>query len=138
MRNRAKCKKCDSIIESFHTQDLVYCKCGEIAVDKGQAMKCIAGDWANFVRVDDEGNEIVPKVISKDALETATTPVTIGDHPLKSYPTRSELLKMLDDMIASVENLPPAAMSAPITHYDYCSLLILLSAVFRAHERESN
>ena len=65
MRNRAKCKLCQSTIESFHPTDLVLCKCGEISVDAGEGLKCAAKSWENFLRVDDEGNEIIVKVESK-------------------------------------------------------------------------
>lgn len=33
--NRAKCKKCDDVITSYHVHDFVKCKCGAIAVDGG-------------------------------------------------------------------------------------------------------
>jgi hypothetical protein len=47
-------------------------------------------------------------------------------------PTKKELLDMLDEMIKNVEKLPVSAMMVPITHYDYCSLMILLSAILRS------
>jgi hypothetical protein len=33
--NKVRCKKCNDIIESKHTHDLQYCKCGAIYVDGG-------------------------------------------------------------------------------------------------------
>ena len=33
--NKAKCKKCNDIIESKETNDFKRCKCGAIAVDGG-------------------------------------------------------------------------------------------------------
>ncbi len=47
---------------------------------------------------------------------------------------KKELINMLEEMIKNVENLPVYAMTTPITHYDYCSLMILLLAVFKADE----
>jgi hypothetical protein len=35
MRNRAKCAKCDTVIESKHRHDFVTCYCGSIFVDGG-------------------------------------------------------------------------------------------------------
>ena len=35
MRNRAKCKLCSSVIESYHRYDEVSCKCGEINISGG-------------------------------------------------------------------------------------------------------
>jgi len=122
MKNRAKCKLCLSIIESFHPGDYVACKCGEISVSGGLNMLCAAKDWQNFLRVDDLGNEIVVKV------DSDVKPL-YNEHV---KPSKEELLKMLDDMIERLESLPPNAMIAPVTHYDLASSLILLSSIFRA------
>jgi hypothetical protein len=46
--------------------------------------------------------------------------------------TRKELLEMLDEIIKRFEDLPQHAMITPITHSDFCSLLLLLSAIFRS------
>src|SRR5260221_11915794 len=125
MRNRAKCKLCGDIIESFHSTDLVNCKCGQIYVDGGTAMFCGDSDWNNFLRVDDQGNEIVVKVQEKE-------PTKEMEYIHK--PTKKEMLDMLDEMIKNIENLPQHAMLLPITHADHCSLLILLSAILRAED----
>ena len=119
MKNRAKCKLCGSIIESFHSTDYVMCKCAEIFVDGGDAMRCGALKWKNFVRVDDEGHEIIPRVVDSDEYV--------------KKPNKEELLKMLDEMIDSYEKLPTHAKSKPnITSYDMLSLLLLLSSILRA------
>ena len=123
MRNRAKCKLCNDIIESYHPTDLVYCSCGQIGVDSGDALKCIAKDWSNFLRVDDEGHEIIP--IIKGMQEEVTNTNT-------SKPTKAELLDMLLEMIKAFEALPQAAMTQPITHYDLLSVLLLVSSILRA------
>jgi hypothetical protein len=122
MRNRAKCKLCSSIIESMHATDLVLCKCEHIFVDGGDAFKCGAEDWSNFLRIDDNGKEIQVKIESHISNESETV--------LK--PHKEELLEYLDEMIKSYEILPQHAMMAPITHYDHQSLLILLSAILRS------
>ncbi|HDJ5075824.1 TPA: hypothetical protein PQS58_002000 [Staphylococcus aureus] len=36
IRNIAKCKICDDVIESKHTHDYVMCKCGAIFLDGGK------------------------------------------------------------------------------------------------------
>ena len=120
MRNRAKCKLCNSIIESFHANDTVLCKCGEICVDGGEALRCAATDWKNFVRVDDYGNEIIVKVRDETALEP------------NSKPNRKELLEMLDAMIKDIERLPQHAQTSSVTQLDLSAALLLLSAIFRA------
>lgn len=124
MRNRAKCKLCKSVIESLHQTDLVLCQCKEIFVEGGQAMRCGATAWSNFLRVDDHDNEIEVKV-KDDPHETIVEDIS-------NKPTKQELIDMLDAMIKNVEKLPNHVMSSPINHYDYCSLMILLSSILRA------
>ncbi len=114
MRNRAKCKKCESIIESTHDRDTVNCECGEIYVCGGAKLGCGATSWDNFLRVDDENNVIVP---------------TIKETPRA---TRADFIDALDDMIQRIESMPPNAMIVSINHYDFVSLLILLSSIFRS------
>lgn len=118
MKNRAKCKKCNSIIESLHRTDYQICICNEISVYGGpDLMQCGAVDWSNFVRIDDLGNEICVKVDEK---------------PLEKHiESKSDLLKVVDDLVKTIENLPAKALNSPITHYDYLSLLMLLSKVLR-------
>lgn len=112
MRNRAKCKRCESIIESLTIGDIVNCKCGEIYVSGGDKLGCGAANWDNFLRVDDEGNIIVPKI--QEAAK----------------PTREDFLNALDDMIKRIEAMPPNAMVVSINHYDFVSLLVLLQSIF--------
>lgn len=123
MRNRAKCKLCKEIIESYHLGDYVSCNCGEISIDGGlQELLVYANDFANLMRVDDQGNEIIVQVDGepKKALE-----------PIKKL-TKDELIAMLDEMAANIERLPQAAMTAPVTHYDLLSALLLISSIFKA------
>lgn len=120
MKNRAKCKKCESIIESKFDGDYVSCKCGEISVSGGNNFGCAAADWANFFRVDDVGNIIIPVI--------KETPKV----------TKADFLYALDDMIKRIEDMPPNAMVVAINHYDFVSVLILLSNIFRFDLSESN
>jgi hypothetical protein len=112
MKNRAKCKRCQTIIESDGKEKL--CPCGEISVYGN--MQCSAKNWSSFIRVDDEGNEIIPQ---------------ITDSP-KDKPTKEELIKLLDEMISSIEGLPATAMLNSITHYDWVSTLLLVSQLFKS------
>jgi hypothetical protein len=128
MRNRAKCKLCNDIIESMHSTDLQACKCGQIYVDGGDALTCGSYDWNNFLRVDDEGNEIIPKIQEKDEINLNQSKNEIPNHK----PSKKEMLDMLDEMIKSYENLPQHAMLSPVTHADFVSLLLLLSSIFRS------
>lgn len=131
MRNRAKCKLCEDVIESTHTYDFVACRCGQISVDGGSDYnKCSAEDWINFLRVDDEGNIVVP--IIKDREAALENQNKNNDLSIMSRPTKEELLDVLDETIKNIENLPIDASLSPVTHADFSSLLTLLSSIFRA------
>lgn len=122
MKNRAKCKKCQSIIESFHLHDHVTCKCGEISLSGGtQEYNCSALDWGNFLRVDDLGNEVI--VIVKEDEKEEVKPL------YNENLTRDDKLKMLEEMIKSYETLPKHAIEAPITGYDLVSVLLLVKSL---------
>lgn len=126
MRNRAKCLLCLSVIESFHYYDHIECKCGEISITGGlDSFKTASKDpsYKNFVRVDDEDNEIAVKIV-----DTQEKPEPVEAPKL----TRADYLTMLDDQIKTLEGLPQHAMYAPVTHYDLYSSLLLLSTILRA------
>lgn len=127
MRNRAKCKLCQSIIESFHSSDLVLCKCGEISVDGGDGLKCAAKDWSNFLRVDDEGNEIIVKI------KGVENEIDDAQNDKAEKPTKNDILKAIESTMHNLENLPQAAMLSPLTHYDYISILMLLQAILKCN-----
>jgi hypothetical protein len=44
---------------------------------------------------------------------------------------KKEVYNMLVEMEKAYDNLPPGAMVAPLTHYDFHSLLLLLIALLR-------
>lgn len=125
MKNRAKCKLCKSIIESLHNTDYVHCACSHIAVYGGPGlMQCSAVDWANFLRVDDLGNEVVITVKGDNS----------KPEELTSKPEGKELLYMLDEMISSIDKLPERAKTGYITQTDFQTLLMLLSAYFKLNQ----
>ena len=127
VRNRAKCKLCKSIIESKHEFDYVTCGCNEISISGGQIrLECSANDWANFLRVDDLDNVIVPKIVDQNNHDKPKQETEI------EKPTRKELLDLLHDMITRIEELPQQAMITPINHYDFLSALLLLLSILRA------
>lgn len=64
---------------------------------------------------DDQGNDIVE-----------------GNVKPLDMQKKSALIDILDIMIKKIEELPQAAMSTPVTHYDYYSLVCLLSSIFKA------
>jgi len=129
IRNRAKCKKCQSIIESFFPTDLVFCACREIAVEGGEAMKCMANEWSNFLRVDDEGNEIIPTIREvKDSSVELEVPHRIHN--------KSEILKVIDHLIDTLNDLPPHALATSLTQYDQLAMLTILGSILKADLEE--
>jgi len=91
MRNRAKCKLCQSVLESFTIQDYVECKCGEIGIWGGnQNLECCARHWSNFLRLDEKDNEI-PVIVTK---EDNVKQLDIS----QEKPKRKELLAAMDEM----------------------------------------
>lgn len=141
MRNRAKCKLCNSIIESFHATDYVDCKCGEIGVDGGEALRCCAKSWDNFLRVDDEGNEIPVKIeeltkydradmepYSYDESEKRNASTNEKQQAHDTKPHKKDIIIMLDNMISDYDKLPQHVLQSPISHYDFLSLLLIISA----------
>src|SRR5882672_3563392 len=123
MRNRAKCKKCEEVIESFHRYDYVYCKCREIGISGGlDEYHVAANDFTNFLRIDDEGQTV--EVMIKDG---ETVEETSGVE--KTF-SKKELVHMLNEMRKKIEDLPVDALYLPITHADYATLLIMLIAIF--------
>ena len=67
---------------------------------------------------------------------------TCGEHALEckckktkvSAANKNDILTIIDGMIENIENLPQHAMMMPITHYDYYSLLVLMSSLFRTED----
>ena len=122
MRNRAKCKKCQFTIESFHRYDYVVCKCGEISINGGtDKYECGAKDWNNFIRIDDDENEIPIKV--KESTEEKVQEVNV--------PSKEELIVMMDEMISYIEKLPEQAKYAPVSQYDFYSFMMIISALMK-------
>jgi hypothetical protein len=129
MRNRAKCKLCLSIIESYHSTDYVKCLCEEIAVDGGEALKCHAKDWVNFLRIDEDDKE-VSITVKKSQQMNAESNENKQSHDTK--PNKDDIIALVDNMIKDFEALPQHAMNLPITHYDFMSLLMIISSFFKS------
>lgn len=130
MRNRAKCKVCEEIIESKHIHDYVTCKCGQISIDGGPQSKkdgaywTRAIDYANFVRIDDEGNDVPVTYIEKKKDEVVIP---------EEFPpmTREQKLDELHRLTEFFDALPGHAKHQPVTQYEFQSLILLLESLLR-------
>lgn len=125
MKNQAKCKLCESVIESFFLDDYVMCKCEEIAIWGGaHELGCkVKTSWDNFLRLDEKGKEIPVRYQGKQ--EPPKEP------PL---PTRKQLIDELGIMIEKDTELPEKALYQPVTHYDLLRYATLVHLIFIAHE----
>ena len=129
------------MIESFHQFDLIACKCGEISITGGNtSFGTSAKDYANFIRIDDEDNEIEVKFVEKEeGFETAvsnnnTPPPQSRQDDDELSPasiTREQKIRMLDQMVKNIEALPERAMSLPVSHYDHYSALLLIHSILQ-------
>lgn len=127
MRNRAKCKICEEILESFHRHDYVTCKCGEISIDGGQDYwRCSAKDWSNFLRVDDNGNEFSPEIIEKEKNSSEEKPET------KQSITKKDLHHECQSILDYIDKMDEYSKSKP-----EISILYSLSLIFKTFLEEN-
>lgn len=125
MRNRAKCKKCGDVLESFHRHDYVTCSCGQISIDGGQdCFRANAFDWTNFLRLDDQDREIPVKVVDKENVEKEEMP----QESLEPW-------QIFDELIKQYEHLPQHAMLQPATNADVLSLLYIFKNLLKELRR---
>jgi hypothetical protein len=124
MRNRAKCALCKDVLESFHETDYVSCRCGEISITGGMhRYECAAKSFANFLRVDDQDNEIVVKEMKGASVE---------DPSKKSRKDlKVEGIKHLERLIENRNRLPANALNQPVNHYDFYDVLEVLVSVLK-------
>ena len=129
MRNRAKCKLCQDVLESFHLYDFVHCKCGQVSISGGQYQyQCAAADWSNFLRIDDDDKEI-PVVVKKEGEEAE-----VIKEDVSTKLTRQEQIEMLERMLNNIENLPKHVMDTPVNHYDFYSYLLIVLSILKTPE----
>ena len=127
MRNRAKCRLCGDIIESFHPTDSIGCKCGHISVEGGSAMRTSAIDYANFLRVDDLGNEIIVQYQdSRQNVDDDKAP----DQPPAELSTK-ELIQELDALVKYIDQLPKHEKESPVNYIDLYNFMLVILAILK-------
>ena len=136
MRNRAKCKLCNDIIESKHIGEFVTCKCGQISIDGGPSeyRRCLAHDWANFVYLDDDDKERPIKVhkLEQDPKDKVTEEKAKESKEETKIPgKRGELMEVLKETLRNSENLPAHVKSSFVTYSDLDGLVSLIYAILR-------
>lgn len=124
--NRAKCKLCQTVIESLDYVKYTACECGEIYVAGGDKLYCGANNWDNFLRLDDSDTEIAPTIAPE------------ADQSTQGRPTRQDLLKMLSELINTYENGSEALLQSQVTHYDLWSSLLLVQQLFLSFDADAS
>jgi hypothetical protein len=109
MRNRAKCRLCGDILESFHEFDRVDCKCDEIGISGGNIRPDVFyKNKENFIRVYD--NEEVPIIEIKkgDPMpEKRSEPPQKSDEEIIGGMSNEDLLFSLERQIEYAKNEQP-------------------------------
>lgn len=123
MINRAKCRLCCTIIESHLPDEIVYCKCAEIAVCDGAAMRMWANRIENFLRVDDIGNEIKVSYEQKSAEGQQHKDGDQGSH----RPTKEELIDSVEYAIKALDEMP----SHHVTSKDLANCMLMLINILK-------
>lgn len=127
MRNRAKCKLCGEIIESFLRHDYVTCKCGEISIDGGSYYwHCGARDPNNFVRIDDADQEVPIKWMENGEMSDGSTTM------IEPKISRKDLLEMFEEMTNRLDQLPQHVKQMSPTNADLYSFMLVLSQLLRS------
>lgn len=132
MRNRAKCKLCEEVIESLHRNDFVSCKCGEIAIDGGlDYLRSVARDYSNFLRVDDEGSERPVAYVNKNPTDGQVDKVAEEEpkHVLSRADKMRELERFFDH--ENFDRLPDYQKYSFVTNAQFQSLGLLLISILR-------
>lgn len=127
MRNRAQCKLCKDVVESFQEFDYVSCKCDEIAITGGTVKyECFAKNWENFLRVDDNGDVIPIRLAAKeDVIEkyiNEPAPVSKG-----------ELIEELARLVSYSETMSDQALSQPVSQYELLRFISLIVTILKSH-----
>lgn len=61
LKNKAKCLRCEGIIESESLHDMQQCECGAIFIDGGKDYWRYGGDMTYFERIREEVIQNAPK-----------------------------------------------------------------------------
>jgi hypothetical protein len=127
MRNRAKCKLCQSIIESFYPGHVDTCKCGAITVFNGEAMDMAPFNSPHFLRVDEIGNEIVVSYKEKGAEGQGHEEADNPNEPL----SRADLIKDFENAIEYIDKAPDHEQYSFVTNAALCHYMKALVNILK-------
>lgn len=123
MRNRAKCRLCGDILESFHEHDLVQCRCKEIAITGGNYKPHRMTRHAeNFILINDDGKEEAFTPYEEKSLEQIQE---------QKVMTKEEAIQELENMVKFMENMREQALYSHVTQCDLYRFMALLVFVLK-------
>ncbi len=132
MRNRAKCKLCSDVLESFHRGDNILCSCGEIAIGGGDhRFHCWAKNWKNFERVADDDTILSVKIMDSDAMDDAVEQESVQ----QMKPNKQTLLETINYFIQNMESQPQEMMCTQLTQYDLLAIYILFRSILQCDDK---
>ena len=130
MKNRAKCKNCQSVLESFHRHDYVTCECGSISIDGGlDYLKCYFDKIENFIRLDDDDKEIAVS-FSEEKQEFHEEIPIVAKEAEQSKMSKKDYIDHLQRLIDTYEAMPDHVLRSAVNHSDLYSVLLLLKGLF--------
>jgi hypothetical protein len=103
--------------------EIVYCKCGAIAVCDGSAMRMWPLGSDDFIRVDDLGNEILVRYDKKASEPEQNPNAKNSQEPV----TREELIQTLNSTIETLEKLP----LHHVTSIDLANCMLIISSILK-------
>lgn len=115
MGTKLLCKHCESIIESKGPEDIVYCKCGKLAVAGDKPPMKVLGETNGFWIVDDKGNRVVVEEKPKDNAD---------DHEIYK-----QLLMTVQHIVDTMEAMSPGGKFSPVTNQDLLAHLVWVKAM---------
>ena len=127
MKNRAKCKLCHSIIESHFSGDVMYCKCGAISVFGGDSMDMAPFGSPNFLRIDEQGNEVVVSYKRIDGEKEANDPV---EQP-PEYFTAEDHVKYLERLLELDEDFLDKGHNQPMSRVEVIQYMRYIVKLFK-------
>lgn len=127
MRNRAQCKLCKEIIESFQEFDYVSCKCDEIAITGGKVKyECFAKNWENFLRVDDNDHVIPVRLTEKEE-------DNLVENHIPVHQSRMDLIEELERLITYSQEMSDQALKQPVSQYELLRFLSLIITILKSN-----
>ncbi len=127
MRNRAKCKLCGDILESFYLNDVVECSCGEITIWGGlYELNSKANDYENFLRIDEDGNEITVRFLQKGEEDKEEEL-----YEIKGRLSKKEAIELMERTLKGMQDSLDHSMNRYVNYYDFCYYLSLILSALR-------